>query len=101
MLLPQCRKLVPGNRRWQEPLCMAVAFPPLLSAACCLGGGIWPPPRFTPAFYVGRERVHAKRYGKWFDDRKGYGFIAREGAQDVFVHFSAIQGNGFKTLSEG
>lgn len=38
---------------------------------------------------------------KWFDDRKGYGFIAREGDKDIFVHFSAIQGNGFKTLSEG
>ena len=37
----------------------------------------------------------------WFDDRKGYGFIAREGGKDIFVHFSAIQGNGFKTLSEG
>ena len=38
---------------------------------------------------------------KWFDDRKGYGFIAREGGKDIFIHFSAIQGNGFKTLSEG
>jgi CspA family cold shock protein len=38
---------------------------------------------------------------KWFDDRKGYGFIACEEGQDIFVHFSAIQGNGFKTLSEG
>jgi CspA family cold shock protein len=38
---------------------------------------------------------------KWFDDRKGYGFIAREGGKDIFVHFSAIQGNGFKTLTEG
>lgn len=43
----------------------------------------------------------ARGFVKWFDDRKGYGFIAREGEKDIFVHFSAIQGNGFKTLSEG
>jgi CspA family cold shock protein len=38
---------------------------------------------------------------KWFNGSKGYGFIAREGGPDVFVHFSAIQGNGFKNLEEG
>jgi CspA family cold shock protein len=38
---------------------------------------------------------------KWFNSEKGYGFIAREGGEDVFVHFSAIQGNGYKTLTEG
>lgn len=38
---------------------------------------------------------------KWFNAEKGYGFIAVEGGNDVFVHFSAITGDGFKTLEEG
>lgn len=38
---------------------------------------------------------------KWFNNSKGYGFIGREGGADVFVHYSAIQGDGFKTLQEG
>ena len=38
---------------------------------------------------------------KWFNAEKGFGFIEVEGENDVFVHFSAIQGNGFKTLEEG
>jgi CspA family cold shock protein len=38
---------------------------------------------------------------KWFSDKKGYGFIAQESGQDIFVHFSSIEGEGFKTLSEG
>lgn len=38
---------------------------------------------------------------KWFSTEKGYGFIEREGGDDVFVHYSAVQGEGFKNLEEG
>jgi CspA family cold shock protein len=38
---------------------------------------------------------------KWFSNEKGYGFISRDGEPDVFVHFSAIQGSGYRSLEEG
>lgn len=38
---------------------------------------------------------------KWFNDQKGYGFIEQENGEDLFVHYSAINGSGFRTLTEG
>ena len=54
-----------------------------------------------PPFFIARISPRALGVVKWFNDSKGFGFIEQENGPDVFAHFSAIQGDGFKTLAEG
>jgi CspA family cold shock protein len=51
--------------------------------------------------WPGRYALAAQGTVKWFSNEKGYGFIARPDGDDVFVHFTAIQGEGFRALTEG
>ena len=59
----------------------------------------WGPPARRPC--IRRTVVREKGIVKWFNAAKGYGFIQRSSGDDVFVHFSAIQSNGYRSLDEG
>jgi CspA family cold shock protein len=63
-----------------------------------VGTRTWPPRRAPPTV---KKVKMAQGTVKWFNGDKGYGFIAVEGGQDVFVHFSAITGGGYRSLEEG
>jgi CspA family cold shock protein len=56
---------------------------------------------YPDTFFSKEEKRMANGTVKWFNESKGYGFISTEDGSDVFVHYSSIQGNGYKTLAEG
>jgi len=79
-------------------------FEALYSGYCnCLHTCLHYPPKISANLKKQRNACNTMEQGtvKWFNDAKGYGFISRENGEDVFVHFSAIQANGFRSLKEG
>jgi cold shock protein len=68
----------------------------------CCGSPVGTSPDTESSGDSGKEEVvRSKGTVKWFNDRKGFGFIRLESGEDVFVHYSALQGDGFKSLKEG
>src|SRR4051812_10664075 len=81
----------------REGTSIVVRFEQVPSRLSCAGGR-----RGQPGFGRGRRGLLvATGVVKWFSSEKGYGFLSQEGGPDVFVHFSAIQGDGYRNLEEG
>jgi CspA family cold shock protein len=62
---------------------------------------LWHPSSTSINHYFQEVQHVAKGTVKWFNESKGFGFLTQEDGGDVFIHYSAIQGDGFKTLAEG
>jgi cold shock protein len=73
----------------------------LLVLSCPLYSQPIPTFEFSGKFASLKEQVMEQGIVKWFNDAKGFGFLSRANGEDVFVHHSAIQSNGFRSLQEG
>ena len=84
--------------KFRSPVCFSV---PVVSPNRTPTGGTTQPRYFSTERKEFTVSDREKGTVKWFNERKGYGFIQRTSGEDVFVHFSAIQENGYRTLNEG